>query len=696
MDKKRFGKNNKGASLILVVGCVALLSVIGSMLLLITANNREMKELEKQMQNTFYQAESGSDEMVSALEAEAEEILTNAFSEMLIHFSEFSDDTQREARIAEYFREALIARLNEPGVASSLMGDAVTATSVDVTIPDGSVTYTASTASNKSDTIKISGAQFSYTDDKGNETVITTDICIQSGIPNVTDGLTSDGVRSDFTDFALITNGDVSLNTGMGDLSKALINGNMYSAGSINVTADATIEINNADKVLVKKDISVKEGKVKIDNSGKISSGHGVWADGLKVLEGGTIEGTSNFYISDDLTVEDVAESGGKVVLGGSGAEYVGFSGNSSSDPSKNSSAITINNAKNITIDLSGMNNLILNGTSYIYDKKWTTGTPILQGESLAFKDMQTMYLVPGSIINGYNPMLSGDYRGPYVMTEETLKYYYDPADASKYLNLSEYVDVADPFITRNVVLDGGATEFTYLYLKFTSPAKAAQYFNDYMATSLGDDIRARIENLGTASVIKPAQNNYTMGAVMEYVGNVLTFENMTGSGATLRSYSASTAKKRQKSLFTSFRLNGGGSVGDDWTAVNVIENTILSEDALSLITNTSDAPTGDGLWVHRGDVTLNGVRMNGIIVVVDGKLTIDGSNGRIEGLVIATGGVEIRNNTELIANKDVVDNLLLDPDVAKYFRVGSSADSSSDFVSSEAIAVKFENWQRN
>lgn len=692
MDKKGFGKNNKGASLILVVGCVALLSVIGSMLLLITANNREMKELEKQMQNTFYQAESGSDEMVSALEAEAEEILTNAFSEMLIHFSEFADDTEREARIAEYFREALVARLNESGVAESLMGDAVTATSVDVTIPEGSVTYTASTASNKSDTIKISGAQFSYTDDKGNETVITTDICIQSGIPNVTNGLTSDGVRSDFTDFALITNGDVSLNTGMGDLSKALIDGNMYTAGSISVTADATIEIQNAEKVLVKKDISVTNGKVKIDNSADISSGYGVWADGLKVLTGGTLEGTSNFYISDDLTVE---ENGGKVVLGGTGAEYVGFSGNTHSDPSKNSSAITINNASGITIDLSGMNNLILNGTSYIYDKKWTTGNPILQGESLAFKDMQTMYLVPGSIINGYNPMLSGDYRGPYAMTAETLKYYYDPADASKYLNLSEYVDVNDPFITRNVVLDGGATEFTYLYLKFKSPALAAQYFNDYMATSLGDDIRARIENLGTTSVIKPAQNNYTMGAVMEYVGNVLTFENMTGSGATLRSYSASTAKKRQKSLFTSFRLNGGGSVGDDWTAVNVITDTILKAGALDLIENTTNAPTGDGFWAHEGDVTLNGVDMEGIILV-NGKVTIDGTTGKIEGLVIATGGVEIKNNTQLIANKDVVDNLLLDPDVAKYFRVGSSADSSSDFVSSEAIEVKFENWQRN
>ncbi|MGN1083672.1 MAG: hypothetical protein ACI4QX_01595, partial [Lachnospiraceae bacterium] len=117
MNGKVFRNNNRGASLILVIGCIALLSVIGSMLLVVTAKNREMKELERQAQQTFYEAESGSDEMVSQLEIEAETALKRAFSDMMLQYSVYSSDAERKTRFADFFKIALEQEIQGSGAA---------------------------------------------------------------------------------------------------------------------------------------------------------------------------------------------------------------------------------------------------------------------------------------------------------------------------------------------------------------------------------------------------------------------------------------------------------------------------------------------------------------------------------------------------------------------------------------------------
>lgn len=696
MDRKSFWRDNKGASLILVIGCVALLSVIGSMLLLVTANNREMKKLEKQVQDTFYQAESGSDEMVSALEAIAEGILGEAFSDMLIQYSEFAGNDAREQRIADYFAAALKNKL--AAGAASIMSEAVGVTLVDVDFPAGAVTEEPGTG-RMSNTIRISGATFTYKDGVGNESKITTDICIQAEIPDVESGINAGSVKSDFTDFALITKGDVTMNTATSS-QEATVDGNVYTGGEINVNVETTLNLKNADKVLVKGDIVVKKGKIKIDNSGKISSGAGVWADGLKVLERGTLEGNSNFYISDDLTIE---ENGGKIVLGGTGTEYVGFSGNTTGDPSRRSSAITINNAKNITLDFSGLKNLVLSGMSYIQDKNWGTGSSVMQGESVAYKDMQAMYLVPGEcLVTGYNPMLKSDYYEGVVKSSLNYPYERVNPDTGEVevvdFDLSIYLDPVNPYVRRNVVLDGGATEFTYLYLNFANAAAAIRYFNDYMATPHGDAIREQIKNLD-ASEIRLAQSNYTLGNIMEYVGNTLSLKtpNSIAGGEVFRLQSTSTAKQRQKALFTSFRLSANGAIEGDWAATDVVAKTVLDEAMVASIPAgwTKTTYGTYEFWTYNGNVTIPEIDMTGI-VLVKGKATFQGTNGRVNGLVIATDGVEFASATTLTANKEAVEALLLEPEVAKYFRVGAAGGDPYGYLSSEAVEVRFENWQKN
>lgn len=713
MSIKALGKNNKGASLILVIGCVALLSVVGSMLLLITANNREMKKLEQSLQESFYQAESGSDDMASALEAMSEQILQEAFSDMLIQYSTLDDSSQREARMKDYFTAALKNKLNGASV-SDIMGGTSSEVTVTASFPDdeNKVVEIETGENGKSNQIRLNGVKFTYGDGKGNETTITTDIVIQAGLPDLQAGLNAGVAKADYTDFALIASDDVK-RTDSGGGQVATVNGNLYAGGDISITQNAQLNLTNADKVLVKGDIFVEEGTVKIDNSGRIFSGYGVWADGIKILKNGTVIGDSNFYISDDLTVEG---QGGKVGIGGTNAEYVGYSGHTDGDGARNSSAVTINNASNIHVDFSQLSRLILSGTSYIYDEDWTGigGGPVLQGESMAYKDMQTMYLVPGPCVgSGHNPMPSSEYKDSYL-TDISMVYEYQYKDAygnkvKGTFDFSPYLNPTTPCVKRSVRLDGGATEFTYLYLNFKDEVAAVAYFEAYMNTPLGNEIKARLKNLGN-SVIKPAQLNYTRGHVVSFdnsVADVVKPDESSGA-YTLRIGSASLARQRQKSLFTTFCLNTNGVIDENWESVDIIKSKILvsgysSELPSGWSKNTYTVNGKDYMfWTYKGTGdTLTSVPTGeqGFvgIMLIDGDIKISASNANINGLLLCTGNVDFGSQTTITSNKEAVEALLTVPDVAKYFRgMSTESDDSSQFVSSEAISVSFENWKKN
>lgn len=701
MEKKGFWKNNKGVSLIFVIGCIALLSVIGSMLLLVTANNREMKQLEKRIQDTFYQAESGSDEMASALEAMAEKALGEAFSDMLIQYSAFAGSDEREERISDYFTAALQRKLNDG--ATNIMAAAVGGpVSVTVDFPHGVTVEAEPPDSGKTDIIRIKGATFVYQDGAGNESKITTDICIQAEIPDVEGGMNASSGKSNFTDFVLITKGDVTMSVATGTQT-ATVDGNVYTGGKIEVTENAILKLQNADKVLVKKDIIVKTGKIAIDNSGKLASGYGVWADGLKIQERGTLEGKSNFYISDDLTIEG---KGGKVALGGAGTEYVGFSGNTSGELSRRSSAVTINNAKDITLDFSTLENLILSGLSYIKDEKWGSGDAIMQGESLAYKDMQAMYLVPGECLaTGYNPMPTEEYN-KYSEGMMSLNYSYEiEEDGEKKtvnFDLTPYLDTVNPYLKRSVRLDGGATDFTYLYLNFKNEAAAVKYFNDYMATPQGDAIKKQIKNLDSAtgsSEIKLAQHNYTLGSILGYTGGSLSLKAPETSGAVFRLQSTATARQRQKALFTSFRLSANGMIDADWASSDVIAKTVLNQTMVDAIPAgwTKTKFGSYDFWTYNGSAEITDIPSGTKgIILVNGDVAFKATNANFSGLVIATGGVSFGSATTLTADQEAVETLLREPEVAKYFRTGTIAEGTHGYLSSEAVEIRFENWQKN
>ncbi len=742
MERKSIVKNNKGGGLIIVIGCVALLSMLGAMLLVVTNNNRRMKDLERQAQASFYAAESGSETLVSQLEIEAEDAIKRAFADLMVQYSLFSTPEERNQRFGEFFSKAFEAEVTQSDAAKVIMGNAlgVDPDDVDVDITFGTVeTVSLSTdplSTEQYSEVTIRNATFTYSAG-GTETSVSTDIKVKTLIPNV-DGSVSSGAGCDFTDFALIAGRDIT--TELNTNQTVTVNGNLYTKNSLRHNNELmTLNVNNAKKFLVGSEIEINDGATLTVNGGTQASGDGVWANGVTVSDGGKLYANSNFYVSDDLTINAIEHTGSQVVI--SGGEYVGYSGGDAAvDASAASSAITINTAKDILLDLSGTTNLVLTGRSYIRDRLWTAGgvanaLGVLQGESVAYKDMQSMYLVPGECLSTkHNPMTLEEYNTAAttgcLLTGTDISYKVGYTDQT--FSFLEYLDytldpttgnpilTANNYVVRHVKLDGGATEFVYLYLNFKNEQLAQKYFKDYMdIPELSADIRKRLANLG-ASTIKLATNNYTLA-------NAFTYDS-AGTGTygvqeatTALSYLSGTqlqAKTRTNSLFTYLRKDASATTGRGY---DVIANQILrlekfdsvDDDEWKKYSYTVDGVAYD-FWVYDGDaeLTLESPNKAGIILV-NGKLSLKKSSMNFSGLILATGGVkadgsekdpsqtnavEIYSSGTFTSNKTAVEALLTVPEVQEYFRVtsGSGGTPGSSYLSSEAVTISFENWKKN
>lgn len=733
MKRKSILKNNKGGGLILVIGCVALLSMIGAMLLVVTTNNRKMKDLERQMQQSFYGAESGSDELVSQLEIEAEEALKKAFADLMVQYSNLDTTDARNSRFAEFFQTAFYDEVTKSDAARKLMcealgGDPTTddLDALEVQVAFGSVENVpyVTGAGEDSTQICIRNATFTYSAG-GSQTSITTDIIVDAKIPDV-EGNMVNTIACDFTDFAVISGADVV--TPLNTSQTIELEGNFYTKNSLlHRSENMVMNVNKAKKFLIAGDLVITNDAILNINTESNASGDGVWANNIEVSDGGELYANSNFYVSDDLIIE---KSGAKIDI--DGGEYIGYSGYNSGgtvDPSALSSAITINSAKDISLDFSGTTNLVLNGRSYIHDTLWSAGgvanaLGILQGESVAYKDMQSIYLVPSEcLVTNHNPMTLTEFNAltGCLMTDARISYkdnYNNEAyfDFREYLGRStvpgdpDYALIEDNYVVRHVKLDGGTTEFVYLYLNFPTEKDAQDYFAAYMAVpQLEAPMKLRLDTLGN-STVKLAQNNYTLANAFQYDGTVTEstygIQNATTNFSKLASDSL-LAKRRTSGLFSSFRLNATSTENRNY---DVITERILKMDKFDASNPTCPTPntwikntytTSSGtydFWVYNGNVTIdNTVPANSGIILVNGKLTFSGTSKTFNGLVLATGGIEFNSETTIKSDKAAVEALLAVSEVQEYFRAtGGSSTPASPYLSSEAVSISFDNWQKN
>lgn len=729
MSRYSIRNNNKGAALILVIGTVALLSVIGALLLVKTANNREMKEREKKAQEAFYQAEGGTQVMVTTLETCAQNALKSAYVDMLLQYSVQTGENERTDRFAEYFQTALTSQLtsNAEQVIESAIGEGADIDLSSLSITMGTATLEGTATGTDTKVIRVPNVTFNYLDTATNtQSKLSTDILVQAKIPDINGSMAVGSVGSAFTDFALITDGnaDVGTNNTLGG-QEAKIKGNLYIGGDLRVVRNETkAVVEDAAKALVKGEIQVTEkGVFNILNSSTIgTTGQGVWAKGLLVKDGGKIDASSNFYVADDLEIEGENSS---VKMKG-GAEYLGYNGvqGTLADKSQGSSAITINTSSGITLDMSAMNRLVLLGYSYIYDLtgKWGAGSSategVLQGESVAYKDMQSMYLVPGDLLTTKtNPMTKTVYNnapaghnGTLMASANWAHTVMDESNDPYTFDYGPYLDETQPYVARHVVLDGGATEFVYLYLNFKSEKAAADFATAFLGTGnanhpLAKQIKRQIDNLGTSN-IKLAGTNYTVANVMSYTVDDAGNKNFSVNGGQNTSTEVRldclAASQMYTGLFKTLSFDGVATVPVN----SIVRDAVLVDGAFtagkpggnigSTLTRVETCE-GGAFYVVNGDLTINDgdtKEFNGILLV-NGKLIINNGNTKVDGLVIATDGVEYKTGAKFTANQTLVEKLLEKDKVAEYFR-GYSAGGNSSYLSTEAVTITFENWKKN
>lgn len=709
-----FRKRNEGAALILVICTVSLLSVLGSFLLVKTTNNRKMKEAEKKAQTTFNAAGDSSKEMASALEIIAQEALKSAFSDLMLEYGSVSGEEGTTARIDRFndiFVACLKKKIEQPEAARAILKDALGLGDSDelaVSVTFGGVDFDADVrmaGATTSEKVTIKNVQFVYNDGNGSASSITTDISITAKIPDVSKAMAPEAEAA-YEDFVLITDGGV---TNTMNAVKTLT-GNVYVAKDF-IQRTGTTNFKNAAKLLIKGSLDLSQSAtVTIDNGDRTAdnvlyhSGKGLWAGNISI-DRANLDVKANCYIKDDLTVavtEPVAGDGTAASVEFSGKEYVGYAGGSERSAGKNS-AIMINTVKGkMVLDFSGMDALMLKGNSYIRDEKWNSGADtnnndlvgILQGESVAYKEMQAMYLVPASCSpTGKNPMTDTE----YDLSSKTISFNFSEAG----LDLADYLDAANPFVTRFIRLDGGKTRYVYLYLNFASEAKANAYFRDYMESSKGEAMKKYLDRLGNyGSKITLAAKNYTVSNLVSYnTAADVSYANMSAGEQYKLMITCLDAAQWYGGLF--YNLDTEVTKTDAELSDHDMIRTMIVRPAALAGASTSIAVDGKKFIFHKGDAATSANSWSGQtgILLVDGDLTIN-SSFTFTGLILVTGEVKMEaNNVTLTADVDAVRTLLENEEVAKFFRgKGGSGSNGGDgsYISGDSITIEFENWQRN
>lgn len=713
--RKRGGirKNNRGDSLILVIGCIALLSVLGIVILAKSVDNQTMKVTERNAQNSFFEADSTSAELAAVLEAVALEAVEDAFSDMLVEYSTSASEAARNQRYKEYFEARLTQRL------SNVSGNQLW-TLLDDALPDEELTNVTvdydgielvAGGTGETDTIKIKNVQMTYSA-SGSETKVTTDINIKTQIPDVIGGFRPT-VQCTFSDFALVSDGAIAMNSAAG----ANVIGNLYTGGDLTVSgAGYDLNITDTSKVLVKGDMLIDGGASVTIDSGSVpgTDEPSVWANGIYVQGGGTQYSSlsttgMSAYVADDLTVEGTKAD---VSMTGADAEYVGYSGGagvSGLTAYQQSSAITVNAVQELNLDLGALKQVVLNGVSYIHEDSWderdgegniTAVAGIMQGESVAYKDMQAMYLVPNEYMAaGHNPAMNSEPDTATIDSDYNL-------GGGVIIDWDEYLVAGEPYLVRKLLLDEGATKATYLYLNFKDEAAAAKYINLYLSSPKGDAIKNSAKNLNSGTIKLPTAT-YAKGNVLTYDGTTKTATirpSVSSAGLPILASASMIAKYNYNSLFTSLQRNVGGALTPGYQMVAGGIATVGAQQNLGLVKEVTvpdpvATATEYTFYYYDGDLEVNGgddySSLNGILLV-NGSVKVDSGAAHMKGVILATGSVEIAQGVTLEANPTAVETLLTDSEVASYFSGTGIGGAGHQYLSSEAVDITFENWKRN
>lgn len=527
-------QNNRGSSIVLVVGALAVVGTFAVILLSLSLMNYRMKHVNLQAQDNFYDAEKVLDEIRAGLAVDVADAAGAAYQETLEKYSKLSVDERKEHYAQTFSTRMLSSSLISPTNAGqwnpdylrSLVSAETKAGTKDgngLTIEsvDGLYFLNQDTTTGN---FTIKRLKITYVDKNDYMTEIRTDINIDcpeidyaqtTKVPELTTycivaqnktsatGLTATGVEikgnaylgNQGTDF---NNSSIKFKPN-GESGYLTTGGEFKAYNGANITADSGLEVWGRDLYL--------------DSAS--------WAS----IETGT--GNCKLYLNDDLTLanhygtsvsatlkgevyaygnpDNVRGSGvyvdNKEVLNAPSGSAITFQTDVANNPENYSSAFLIN-GKNATLDLRGITQMQIAGNAYVAAKKQAADQnefDVMMGESVALKADQRAYLVPAENMapdcesGGMNPMNSKDYlgdEGQKGLCQEVAEYHgitkdavlSDPTwlikdkDGKIFSDLEKrgVVGVRQAYFPTNI----GGTDITMVY--FFMVFKNAAYARDY------------------------------------------------------------------------------------------------------------------------------------------------------------------------------------------------------------------------
>lgn len=452
--------NNKGASLVMVISVVALVSMMVLIMLTMSVINVQMKAVNNQSVNNFYDAEAAMDEIRTGLGQEVSKAATDAYIEVLTQYSDLNN--QNEARrnmFLSKYGTKLKAQLASP----------VDNTKYDTTkllnyIGDthrAQTTLTTQLGTNADLVLTKSGVmlknlEVTYTNNKNYVSTVYTDIVLN--YPAVSFSQAADVPH--LLRYCIVADEGVEVNNGNRVLT---INGNLYAGNHTDAGTGGFLLDDTAQVELSEGRMLISKGGIDLSQGAKFNTGNKaiLWADNVNLSSSSEFSVKGTTYVADDLNIA----GSGKATLSG---EYYGFGNPASAklaesvnitEVNKNesaySSAIIINGSagQKATLSLDGLSKLMLAGNAYI------GGGKAMMGESLAVKSAQIAYLAPSDCFVD-------------DVTNPTTR---DDLDQTDQLNMANVERYHASGVLRQV--NNG---LSYYFLKFSNASDAATYYDEY------------------------------------------------------------------------------------------------------------------------------------------------------------------------------------------------------------------------
>lgn len=688
MRKLFIKKNNHGSTLLTVIICLALVSILGSLILSATMTNLQMKMVESKSKRNFYSCEIAMEEIRTGLEELAATKIREVYeTDILNNFAAYLTipEDQRNDKIKKLVAEKILRELGQTdGIASEdlfteagilpKIGDLFDLYLTELDKTEASLSRIISSTG---DAVVLKDICVKYTKEDY-ETTITSDIVITLPAFTFTNGTETTIYRMEapFQSFALVSDGQIRSRHTSGENT---VIGSVYAGGGITVdsqiTESHTLTLQGGD-IISRGDITavdtgklIIKGSTLMDGTLKLPV---IWADNLKTkttslysagfTKPTTIEINGVCLVKDDLTLEG---SNSYVVLKGA---YVGYTGLHTAE----GSAIMINGTGS-TLDLYDLDSLILAGRAHIsVDDDVRMEEDILTGESVAWKSNQRAYLIPGKFITGinHNPITQSDIGEYNVPNVNFTGVPMDSTDPS-YLN---YVDPLHPYkIAAKQTIEGNSsTILRYYYLDFLSGKQADAYLQEFISKKAPVLNFMEPFTLGRVRLPKSSSEVASVGNLMSYDGVEVKLQNglsnsypsdPLASNPDSELDQAIRQLKLDDTVYSNAGLDSGNSVGmlealySKITHLLSLQSTKTYRDTDKVV--ASAVISGGVRWIGDHYAGYTGIQYYGSDKVIDSVdvispdsfLVIHGDatiNTNINGFVIASGNITIGNHVTI------------------------------------------------